>query len=667
MFIHLKEALQEHFKVLVENNDTLYQTDVSRDELWDTYINSFPIEVRQEYNCNSCRQFIKRYGNIVAIKNNSLVSIWHFGINDSIYQTVISNLDSLVISRPINNKFITDTTKLGTNYTYQLVDRKSIKWDHFYYRLPHKQFTLRNELTRNSTLSEFRQCKQVFKRALDEIEITATETVIDLINQGSLYRGDEFKGLLSSFLQLQNNYKLIHIDERDNYCWDTTSKINPSISKIRNSAIGTLLIDLSEGEDLNIAVTRYERVVAPTNYKRPKPLISNKQIEEAQKTIEQLGYLNSLARRQATLNDVTVNNILFANRATTINKESDIFDVLKRAVTVDVKQLAKVEEIKLDDFIDKVIPTAKRIRLFLENRHENNLISLITAKNEDAPSLFKWNNRFSWCYKNNLADSIKQQVIDAGGKVEGKLRISLAWSNYSDLDLHLYLPNKGHIYYAKKQSVTTGGELDVDMNVSPTTRKPVENIIFDKDSKLLAGNYKIIVNNYTDREPNNRFTVEVEYDNIIHTFEYLENLTTSVTVAEFKYSNKKGLTFTNTINSTTSSKEIWSLATNRFHNVELISYSPNYWDSEVNQIGNKHIFFFLEGCKNVEPVRGIFNEYLKEDLNRNHKRVFEVLASKMVVEEVNKPLCGLGFSTTIKSDFYVEVESTFKRVLKVVV
>uniref|UniRef100_UPI001CA4EDCE hypothetical protein n=1 Tax=Clostridioides difficile TaxID=1496 RepID=UPI001CA4EDCE len=67
----------------------------------------------------------------------------------------------------------------------------------------------------------------------------------------------------------------------------------------RNHSIGTLLIDISEGIELDKAVSRYEKIVAPSNYKRPKAIYTKKMLDEAKKTITELGYMDSLQRRHA--------------------------------------------------------------------------------------------------------------------------------------------------------------------------------------------------------------------------------------------------------------------------------------------------------------------------------------------------------------------------------
>lgn len=87
-----------------------------------------------------------------------------------------------------------------------------------------------------------------------------------------------------------------------------------AVGRIRNHSMGTLLVNISQGMELDEAVRKYEVIVAPTNYKRPKAIYTKKMLENAKQTISDLGYLSSLGRRFATLDDITVNNILFANR-----------------------------------------------------------------------------------------------------------------------------------------------------------------------------------------------------------------------------------------------------------------------------------------------------------------------------------------------------------------
>lgn len=51
------ELLQNHFEDMVREDKTLYSTDTTGDELWETYLNSFPtganevFRVRREYDC----------------------------------------------------------------------------------------------------------------------------------------------------------------------------------------------------------------------------------------------------------------------------------------------------------------------------------------------------------------------------------------------------------------------------------------------------------------------------------------------------------------------------------------------------------------------------------------------------------------------------------------
>ena len=204
----------------------------------------------------------------------------------------------------------------------------------------------------------------------------------------------------------------------------------------------------SEGMDLDTAVKKYEQIVAPTNYKRSKPIYTKAMLEKAQKQIVELGYIDSLPRRYATLDDITVNDILFSNKdsAKRISGANDIFgELAKNTKGGNAKKFSKVEEVTIDSFINDILPTANEVELYLENKHLSNLVSLIAPQNIDSKSMFKWGNNFSWAYSGNLTDSsMKNRVKAAGGNVVGDLRFSLQWNENGeddcDLDAHCKTP-----------------------------------------------------------------------------------------------------------------------------------------------------------------------------------------------------------------------------------
>lgn len=664
MFKDIKKAMQLLFAEMVIGQNNLFITDLEKDKLWETYLDSYidPI-VKQEHNCSACRSFIKNYGNIVAIRGNDILTLWDFIAPEEFTETVKA-MKKLVLSSTIRDIFITNLPFAGTDKNRQTFDKEGklmaipLIWEHFYLTLP-KFCVNKNSSSVEAIMGTARDNKNVFKRSLDEITLDAIQTVLELISQNSLYRGEEFKGVVTEFLKHKKEYD--KAGNKDNYCW-IKAQNNATVSRIRNTSIGTLLTDISEGKELDVAVAAFERMVAPMNYKRPTAVVTKRMVEEAEKTINELGYTESLNRRFATADDILVTNLLFVNRD---KKKTGAFEELKNDVIVNPKSLNKVEEITIDKFIKDVLPNIESMEVLFENSHLSNLVSIIAPKDKEAPSMFKWSNPFSWSYTNAVTDSIKEQVKAAGGKVEGELRVSLSWFNYDDLDLHVIEPNGHRIYFRDKMNPVTGGHLDVDMNAgSGTTRKAVENIIWLDKKRMLEGTYKVEVNNFNKRENvDTGFVVEVEQNGEVYTFEHAKAVRDKETIkiAEFTYTKKGGVVFTNTGKTSVLSKDKWGISTNKFHKVNMLMLSPNHWEGTI---GNKHLFFIIEGAVNDEIPRGFFNEFLKEELVKN-KRVFEVLGGKLKVETDGKQLSGLGFSSTQRSSLICKLEGKFSRFIKI--
>lgn len=87
-----------------------------------------------------------------------------------------------------------------------------------------------------------------------------------------------------------------------------------------------------------------------------------------------------------------------------------------------------------------------------------------------------------------------QERLDREGARSGDVQISLMWDNYNDLDLHVVCPSGERIHGGNKMS-DCGGELDVDANVRPETKKPVENVVWDNDTAQ-PGEYQVYVHHY---------------------------------------------------------------------------------------------------------------------------------------------------------------------------
>lgn len=675
-FKNMKTRMINHFANSIGSN-YLYEVNLDKDELWNLYLDSFPegtnpiFRQRREYDCSCCRHFIKNVGPTVFIDDNlNIHTIFEFDTDSDVFQPVMNALDAFVKSKAISDIYFNDSAKVGTDKNYEhCLDGKIITWDHFYLELPSQCVENRHDIATKK--GRIRDRRNVFKRSLDEISMDALDTVLELINSNTLYKGEEWGVALRTFKRYKNEYDILPSEKKDIYAWKVSMTAGDVIGKIRNHSIGVLLVDISEGMDLDAAVRRYEKIVAPTNYKRPKAIYTKKMLEEAKKTITELGYLESLPRRFATLDDITVNNILFSNRDAAKRIGGDIFDEMMDEVAVDPKRFSRVEEVAVDKFVRDILPTAKSVEVLLENKHAQNMMSLIAPVNKDAKSMFKWNNGFSWAYAGNITDSdIRENVKNAGGDVNGDLRFSIQWNedghDNCDLDAHCVEPSGFEIFFrtAKKPHYSpTKGQLDVDI-INPRGNVAVENITWPSRKNMKAGTYVFGVHQYSGSAKKG-FRAEIEFDGTIYSFEYNKTVRTGevVRVADVILDRDGNFTIKTLIPSNASSREVWGLKTNSFVPVTVAMYSPNYWDDQKG-IGHRHYFFILKDCINPEQPNGMFNEFLDNRLDQ-HKRVFEALGSKMAVEATDDQLSGLGFSATKRNDLIVKVKGATERVFKI--
>lgn len=652
----------------------LFRAKIDGEALWARYLESFPpgsnpvFRERTEYDCSCCRHFIRALGNVVSVKSGQVVSLWDIEVEEPAYAEVAAALSSLVKSKPLAGPFVHYEAMAGTDKSFeQLTDPKDgvRTWNHFFVNISPPHVRAKTEIP--SWLGEQRARHDVLLRSLLEITADSIETVLELIGQGSLYRGEEQRAALGQFRELKLRFDALGGDvaAQDMFAW--TADAGGAVSRIRNTALGSLLADLSEGRELEVAVSAFERIMAPANYKRPTALVTPAMVANAKEALAELGLLSALDRRFATSRDVNVGNVLFADRSAR-RLAGDVFDEVahEAGARISKKTLDKVEEVSADRFLTEIVPRAESIEVLLENRHLGNLVSLIAPVDPTAGRIFKWDNLYSWSYSGDLADAIRERVKKAGGSVEGDLCCRLAWRNTDDLDFHMQEPGRYEIYYGNKSTTSpSGGRLDVDMNVSGETREPVENIYYSDRRRMKEGEYRLFVHQFRYREATDPgFEVEIDYLGEVRRYSYgaVVKQGQDIEIARFRYTHAGGLEILNSLPESQAGRLVWGLQTQSFHRVRLLLNSPNFWDGQG--VGNRHLLFVLDGCVNDGSARGFFNEFLRADLEP-HRKVFEVVGSKIRPAASEEQLSGLGFSSTRRDSVVCRIKGSFTRTVKV--
>lgn len=690
-FSSFAKIAAESFQAIVKSPQ-VFVMNVDGDALYQHYLAAFPegtnptFKKQTEHECSSCRHFIRRAGNVVSVSDAGVIhTVWDAAAERAPYpyNFVARALRYVLIDADISDLYRVSTKEngFGAATTRSLENRggvleKVITWNHLHTGQIPKALQVESP---DQARGEYRTTVQVFTRGLVELAPSALDTVLGLIDANNLYRGAEHLPAIEQFQKAQKAYLAKSPREQLIYVW--THATGPA-SRFRNTVIGTLIQDLSEGKDVEHAVASFESKVAPTNYKRSSAVITPGMVKKAMETIETLGLEPALERRFAVIGDISVNDVLWVDGSVKPAMKGGIGDVLMKAAVVNnsKRDEERAEDIGLDAFIEQVLPNTTGMEVLLKGEHLGNLMSLTAPVHPEPARLFRWNNDFAWSYHGNVADSyLRKQVQSLGGRVDGVLRFSHMWNhekrNASLMDLHVFMPGSSshrdgcHDTYPSGQRVgwnqrtdrASGGVQDVDyVTPAPEGYIPVENITFPTLDKLRDGEYVFKIHNWQLRTPTlGGFRAEIEFAGRIFQYDHPEPLQNKewITLA---VATLKGGVFTIQHKHAvgTATQNAWGLTTEQYVKVDAVTLSPNYWGD--NAVGNKHTFFVLHGAKNDEPTRGIYNEFLHPRLEP-HRKVFEVIGDKTKCQPVDGALSGLGFSSTKRTDFLVKVQQGKKQ------
>lgn len=715
----LTNLLQRKFNEMCSSSfNSLFRSTVTGEELWEAWMKGFgndPIFRSTEssvHNCNYCHSFFRQYGNIIGLSDDlKIISVWDIYDDlseSSEYKESVKQVRDLLASSKIRDIFVETYSYLSNPRTpfetnpkrdqrrYKLGVEKNVKcysqedvdrwpnspirvgdiltFEHLYLEIPRDYIEFGSE-SKETKMARVRQHKEVFERGITEIPLEIFELVQDLEAQGSLLNGESYMKSVQLAINCSKEFKTVPGDKRDSWLWKKTLELGPAVT-FRNTAIGTLMVDLAEGtKEISECCKAFNYKVDPANYMKASAPITKKQIQEAKEFVEKNGYTESLIRRCATIDDICASEILHTSQdAASTKTVISVFDTLKSDAKTKHKssEFKGVPEIGIEDFLKDVVPGSTGVEVYLSGKHKNNFVTLLTSADKDSKPLFKWSNNFSWTYTGNLTgkSQIAQRVKSLGGNIDAPFRYSIMWNENNeasgcDLDAHAMTPAGEHIYFStwkNRKSTQTKGMLDIDI-IHPNGIA-VENIFWDDLRALVDGIYKFSIDNYNGGS-NRGAKAEIFFNGTTYNFVVPSRITGKIDIAQVVIKDGNLIELKPSkylVDSDEKPENVYGLDTTEFHKVSLLCLSPNWWGDNV---GNKHYFFMLSGAKAPGDIRSLHNEYLVPELY-SHRKVMEVLGSQLLVKSEENQLSGLGFNSTVRDEVIVRVSGeSGKKVYKV--
>ncbi|WP_025686316.1 YfaP family protein [Paenibacillus maysiensis] len=648
---HFSEVIKERFATF--SSKPLFTTD--SDGIFDAFLEGLPHEARQHYTCKCCRNFVNRFGGLVSISEDGEINsaLWDESNTPEFFVNSVNAMKQIVLKSRVTGVFVSSERNLGQPH--------SNGWDHMTVTIPAEKVYQSRLKTARQELAEKKEDFRILTAGLTEYPPEAVEQAVTLLESESLYRSDKVLGV-AKFLQVLHtkHLNIRNSQTRDNITWMAVATAPSGFCHVKSSMIGTLLDDIVDGLPYDSISRRFAEKMSPSNYMRAQVAPSQGNIEQAEKIVEKLGIANSLQRRYATIEEVP--ETIWKKKGSFVKKDDvkagGVFgNITPKEKTNTVSSRVDLPSVVMtwDKFQRTVMPSAESIEVKIDN--PNRFMALVTASDDTAPNILQWDNAFSWYYHGGIDGEIKRRVESAGGQYSNnEIRCSLIWEGYTDLDLHCVTPNGEHIYYGDKRS-RCNGWLDIDMNGGGhRDYSPVENIRWS-EGEARNGTYRFYVHNYCERgKGSTPFKVELEVNGKIYSYHGVaggDGYQQDVFV--FKYIKGQHPEIVNS--NSYSSDDAWNVSVNSFVKVNGITNSPNLWGEEKVTHTGHHIFFLLDGCKDLSEGkgRGFFVETLKPEL-REVRKTLEAYTANTPIEGIEAASAsGVGYSKDSEWNLIVKV------------
>ena len=295
------ELVNERFNDMTKDNKRpIFR--VKYDDLYDkVFIANLPEELRQYYNCNTCKKFFSNYSKYVFIdETDGHLESLLFGSKPDKIPEIFRKADAA----------LKDAVEHAKISSYVVFDKKELGNDgaggfhHFHLNIPTTRMYTRyyNKSYQINTMNE-----RMDIAIRNHIEYTEEDVnnALRLMESKEIIQSNKFKPILEQFKELKKLYlDNFYTQNGRNLFRLKTVTLPESVIYIKNSVVGKLLDDVKKGLPHYVISENFNKLVDPVNYMRSQEKPSEGNVKEAEKIVSQLGLESALQRRYATLDEI---------------------------------------------------------------------------------------------------------------------------------------------------------------------------------------------------------------------------------------------------------------------------------------------------------------------------------------------------------------------------
>jgi hypothetical protein len=384
--------------------------DSSEGLLSTVYRKSYPIELQQEFNCQTCSKFMKNYGDLALVDEETgalLPLFWNSSDNVDPFIEPVSAVAKLLASGKVTQVF-----KL-TQQKFHAGIRECGGWTHMSFEFPSTRVQP-EDIPGLSTASST-ELASMLAQVLTDYDLDTVRRTSQLLLEDKLSYADGHKASIRWLLDLKEKKsdKLEAANEvaKHNLIHHiAASSFLGCLKQLRSGAVGVLLSDVKENKPFQEIKRSWNGMTQPLAYMRPSAAPSAGNIAVAERLFSSLGLTKEDMRREfLTENGIPDNVYIFRDRqcsASTPPKKGIFGHIMPKNAPKKSPKQSEIPHKRDSDvpptsmsfstFVRKVLPNAQKIEYRLPN--SIGLYYFITGLPGSKP-LMQWHddtNRVSW-------------------------------------------------------------------------------------------------------------------------------------------------------------------------------------------------------------------------------------------------------------------------------